>query len=52
MLDAGESREVAIVGHDFGAVLEREDGEMGVGREIASRAAVAQETAEQAGPAP
>jgi hypothetical protein len=51
MLDAGEPREVAIVGHDVGAVLEREGHEMGVGRQIAGCAGVPQEPAQQTGAA-
>lgn len=48
MLHAGEAREVAIVRHDVGAVLQCEGREMGVTGQIAGGAGVAQKPAEQA----
>ena len=42
MRDAGKPREIAVVGHDVGAMLERQRGEMRVGRQVAGGAGVPQ----------
>ena len=42
--DAGEAREVAVVGDNVGPVLDGERGEVGVGREIARRAGLSEQT--------
>lgn len=49
MSHTGKACEVAVVGHDIGAMVERQGGEMRVSRQVARRAGVPQQAAEQAG---
>ena len=47
MPDPGEAPEVAIVGHEVGAMLECQRGQMSVGWQIAGRSSVAKKATEQ-----